>query len=122
MVYGFMKPTIHREPCELAYKLRTAMVLQFCHGISHRAKDFVSPEKSASVYERVCFTRTKNRHLGQLRPKLVARLANVQRTIKDVCFNNQIRAARPKSLIEEKTVRAAGRSRSLWFLKSILIR
>src|SRR4051794_8972068 len=49
--------------------------------------------------------------------------------IKDVCFNDpgllsqelrQRGLAVGKLFREEKTVRAAGRSRSLWFLKSIL--
>jgi hypothetical protein len=44
--------------------------------------------------------------------------------IKDVCFNNPGVLVDPvhEGTGEHKTVGAAGRSRSLWFLKSILIR
>ena len=42
--------------------------------------------------------------------------------IKDVCFNNPGCLSVPvrEGITEDKTVGAAGRSRSLWFLKSIL--
>ena len=45
--------------------------------------------KSASVYERVCFTGTKNLHLGQLPPRPVAGLPTQVVNIKDVVIDQR---------------------------------